>query len=113
MNHLAEVTAWIEKAPENQQEILKALRTLVAATVPQAEEQFKWGKPVYANGKGFSYLEFSKNHVTLGFFNFEKLTDPENKLEGTGKQMRHIKIKTTAAIDKALLSQWLKEAAAF
>ena len=113
MNQIEPVTAYIEKAPQPHKEILERLRALIAEAVPHAEEQFKWGQPVYATTKGFAYLAFSKNHVNLGFFNFEKLTDPDTKLEGTGKQMRHVKIKKAADINRELFSSWLKQAAVF
>ncbi|MFN3918642.1 MAG: DUF1801 domain-containing protein, partial [Flavobacteriales bacterium] len=40
------------------------------------------------------YIAPHKNWVNLGFFSGTDLYDPENLLEGTGKKMRHIKIKS-------------------
>jgi hypothetical protein len=94
----------------NQQEILQTIRQLIHETVAQVTEEFKWGRPVFRTNKDFAYLKTAKNYVTLGFFNFEKLNDPDNRLEGTGKGMRHIKIKTINDIDRNLLTAWFKAA---
>ncbi|MBJ6118988.1 DUF1801 domain-containing protein [Pontibacter sp. BT310] len=94
----------------NQQEILQTIRQLIHETVAQVTEEFKWGRPVFRTNKDFAYLKTAKNYVTLGFFNFEKLSDPDNRLEGTGKGMRHIKIKTINELDRNLLTAWFKAA---
>lgn len=94
----------------NQQEILQTIRQLIHESVPQVTEEFKWGRPVFRAEKDFAYLKTAKAYVTLGFFNFEKLHDPDNRLEGTGKDMRHIKLKTINDIDRDLLTAWFKAA---
>jgi hypothetical protein len=94
----------------NQQEILQTIRQLIHETVPQVTEEFKWGRPIFRTNKDFAYLKSAKTYVTLGFFNFQKLNDPGNRLEGTGKDMRHIKLKTITDIDRDLLTEWFKSA---
>ncbi|TRX48708.1 DUF1801 domain-containing protein [Fulvivirga sp. M361] len=111
MNQDKEATHFIEKAGEEQREILKLLRNLIAQAVPEAKEQFKWNRPVYGTQKDFSYLQTAKNYVTLGFFNFKKVDDPKRLLEGTGKQMRHIKISKKEDIKAELFSTMLHQAA--
>lgn len=106
-----DVTAYINNAPEDQKKIMETLRKLVHDAVPGVQEVFKWSRPVFTAGKDFAYLKTAKTYVTLGFFQFDKLADPNGLLEGTGKDMRHIKIKNEGAIDKALLQQWLQTAA--
>ncbi len=100
MNKNQTVTDFIDVAPENQKEILNTLRSLIIKTVPEAEELFKWKMPVYRTSKDFCYLNSSKQHATLGFNNFEKINDSLQVLEGTGKSMRHIKIKSMSDIKK-------------
>src|SRR5688572_18642085 len=94
----------------NQQEILQTIRQLIHETLPQVTEEFKWGRPIFRTNKDFAYLKSAKTYVTLGFFNFQKLNDPGNRLEGTGKDMRHIKLKTITDIDRDLLTEWFKAA---
>jgi len=106
-----DVTEYINTAPEEQKKIMETLRQLVHEAVPGVQEAFKWSRPVFNAGKDFAYLKTAKAYVTLGFFQFDKLPDPNGLLEGTGKDMRHIKIKSHQSIDKALLQQWLQAAA--
>ncbi|NDK56611.1 DUF1801 domain-containing protein [Pontibacter fetidus] len=104
-----QVTNYISNSG-NQQEILQVIRLLIHETIPNVIEEFKWGRPVFRAEKDFAYLKTAKAYVTLGFFNFQKLHDPDTRLEGTGKDMRHIKIKTINDIDRDLLTSWFKAA---
>ena len=106
-----QVTAFINEAPPEQQQILQTLRKLLHESVDGVQEEFKWSRPVFKKQKDFAYFKTAKGYVTLGFFNFQKLSDPGNLLEGTGKDMRHIKIKKAADIDKNLLKSWFQTSA--
>lgn len=106
-----QVTRYINEAPPKQQEIMEVLRQLVRATVPGVKEEFKWSRPVFRSDKDFAYLKTARAYVTLGFFKFEKLRDVHGRLEGTGKDMRHIKLKTVQDIDSELLKEWFAVAA--
>jgi len=75
--------------------------------VPQVQEDYKWSRPVFGAGKDFAYLKAAKSHVTFGLVNAEKLHDPHNRLEGTGKDMRHVKLRSMADIDPALFKEWI------
>ncbi len=111
MNQNEKVTTFIENAADEQKEILMILRKLIADTIPEAAEKFKWSRPVYSTSRDFCYLDKTKKHATLGFFNFEKIQDSENLLEGTGKQMRHIKISRKEEINLKTFGEMLQQAA--
>ncbi len=104
------VTDYINTSDKHK-DTLEALRQLVHDAVAGVTEEFKWGRPVFRADKDFAYLKTAKAYVTLGFFKFDKLNDPNGLLEGTGKDMRHIKIKSEQDIDRGLLMEWLKAAA--
>lgn len=105
------VTAWIEGRPADQREILVKLREWVLAAAPDVIEAFKWSRPVYARPRGsFAYLYAAKNHVTLGFDQGALLDDPNGLLEGTGKAMRHIKVKALDELDEGAVKALLEEA---
>ena len=105
------VSAYINKAASPQKEIMTALRDLIAESVPGVKEALKWGQPVYAKTNDFCYLKAAKSHVNLGFMDFQNLNDPEGLLEGTGKTMRHIKLKSLNDLKPGLFSTWLITAA--
>ena len=108
MNIDKQVTAYIQKAPAEQVAIIETLRQLVHDAVQGTTEAIKWGFPVFSNGSNFAYIKSNKNHVTFGFYNPEKIDDPNKLLEGTGNTMRHVKVKKTDDIDSALFTRWLK-----
>lgn len=111
MNLNSQVTDFIQTAPAAQKQIMEAIRQLLHESVPDVREDYKWSRPVFRAAKDFVYLKTAKNYVTLGFFNFGKLEDSNNRLEGTGKEMRHIKLKTMADIDSELFKNWFQIAA--
>ncbi len=103
-----EITNYIAGASKDHILLLETLRSIVHKAVPGSSEAIKWGFPVFAKGKDFAYMRYAKKHVTLGFYNFDKIEDPDNKLEGSGNTLRHIKITRQEDIDVSLISQWLK-----
>jgi len=103
-----EVSDYINNAPAEQQDIMTQIRTLIHECVQNVSEEFKWSRPVFKHHKHFAYLQANKNHVNLGFIDFHKLNDPNELLQGTGKDMRHIKLRKAADIDIKLLTEWFK-----
>ncbi len=106
-----QVTEYIGTATDEHILIMEQLRQLIHTSVPDVTEQIKWGFPVFKKDKDFAYMNYSKKHVTLGFYNFEKINDAQNLLEGTGKKFRHLKIKALQDIDDKMISEWLKAVA--
>jgi hypothetical protein len=51
----------------------------------------------------FAYVNAFKAHVNVGFFRGAELADPVGLLEGTGKYMRHVKLRPNGVIDAAAL----------
>lgn len=100
------VKEYISKQKNPQKEICDYLRNLIHKTIPSVKEEIKWGVPVFANGK--FYIGSFKNSVNLGF-SINGLNDREVALfEGTGKTMRHIKIKSLQDINREKLIKLIK-----
>ncbi len=71
------------------------------------------GHPTACVGEAaFAYVNAFKAHVNVGFFLGAELADPSALLEGTGKFMRHVKLRPGVAIDEDALDA-LVEAAYF
>jgi len=51
----------------------------------------------------FAYVSVFRDHVNVGFFHATALPDPAGLLQGTGKYMRHVKLKPGVALDTASL----------
>lgn len=106
-----ELDHWFATAPDAQQATLSALRKRLKSLRPDVVEEFKWSRPCYATGRGlFCYLQSTRNHVTLGFYQGASLDDPEHLLEGTGKDLRHVKIVNGANHDAPAIEALLRQA---
>lgn len=82
------------------QELAHSTRALIYSVLPELVEVI-WERqktigygisPKKMSGH-FCYIAFHKEYVTLGFNYGSELEDPTHLLEGTGKLMRHVKIK--------------------
>ncbi len=58
----------------------------------------------------FGYVNVFRAHVNVGFFQGSSLPDPARLLQGTGKFMRHVKLKPGAATDSAALTRLIEAA---
>ena len=69
------------------------------------------GCPVACVGDApFGYVNAFKAHVNVGFFQGAELPDPAGLLEGSGKYMRHVKLRPGAAMNSAALRKLIDEA---
>jgi hypothetical protein len=58
----------------------------------------------------FGYVGVYRAHANVGFFQGAELEDPAGLLEGTGKRMRHVKVRPGADLDAAALDALIKAA---
>jgi hypothetical protein len=58
----------------------------------------------------FAYVNAFKAHVNVGFFRGAELVDPARLLEGTGKYMRHVKLRPDGDIDAMALIKLIEMA---
>jgi hypothetical protein len=67
------------------------------------------GCPVACLGDApFGYVSVFTSHVNVGFFHGNKLPDPARLLQGTGRFMRHVKLRPGTPIDVAPLSRLIE-----
>ena len=58
----------------------------------------------------FGYVNSFKSHVNVGFFYGASLKDPAGLLEGSGKRMRHVKLKPGAELNAGALRDLIDDA---
>lgn len=95
-----------------------ALRTreLVLNAMPEAVEQVNPGYKniTYAPGSRMAdailYISPHTSHVNLGFMQGTQLPDSESLLEGTGKLLRHVKIRKVEDVERPALRALLEAA---
>ena len=69
------------------------------------------GCPVACLGDApFGYVNVFTSHVNVGFFHGAGLPDPARMLQGTGKFMRHVKLRPGTATNSAALSRLIDTA---
>lgn len=105
-----DVDDWISSAPEPQQSQLRVLRALVRSIAPDAVEELKWGQPCYRRNRHFCHLQRARTHVSLGFQKGARMSDPDDRLLGDGRQMRHVRFLADEAIDIRLCTTLIEEA---
>jgi hypothetical protein len=67
--------------------------------------------PAACSGEiAFGYVNIFKDHVNVGFFQGTELPDPANLLEGTGKFMRHVKLRRGVSVDEPALTKLIEQA---
>ena len=58
----------------------------------------------------FGYVNVFTSHMNVGFFHGAALADPHRLLQGTGKFMRHVKLRAGTAIDASSLRRLIEMA---
>ena len=58
----------------------------------------------------FGYVNAFKAHVNVGFFRGAEIADPEGLLEGTGKFMRHVKLRPERDVNVTALMKLIETA---
>lgn len=62
------------------------------------------------SGTALAYVAVYTSHVNVGFFQGAELPDPHGLLEGTGKYMRHVKLKPGVEVNAVALSVLIEAA---
>ena len=97
------------------QEIARRLRELIVDVSPDVVE-VPWPKQrIVGYGVGpkkmsehFCYIGAHRDHANLGFYYGAELPDPEGLMEGTGKKLRHIKVRDAEGIGQSPLRSYIQ-----
>jgi len=88
---VAEYVAGVDAA---MRPLFRATRAFVRKHAPALRERLYMGIPAYFLGdEQRLYLADHTRHVNLGFTTGARLADAHGLLEGTGKSLRHVKIR--------------------
>lgn len=107
------IDAYVQQRNPALKDVVTAVRRLVKQTVSAAAEAINpWGIPVFELNGTLCFLMVGRQHVSLGFARGTSLSDPAGLLEGTGKNIRHVKLKKAEQANHPNLRNLLLEAAA-
>ncbi len=106
------VDQYISELPEDIRNIASALREIILDASPTLVEEYKWSMPNYSYNGLVCYLQASKKHVNLGFNRGVELQEKDTNqlLQGSGKGMRHIRIKKMEEIQPDVFNELIKAA---
>jgi hypothetical protein len=109
----------IDSVDPELQSICNVLRDVISTLHPNYVEVVWKNQRIASYGVGpkkmsqhYAYIGLHKEHVNLGFYHGASLTDPSSLLEGTGKRLRHIKIKSLAEAKNPEIKRLIAEAIA-
>ena len=99
--------------------IAERLRAIVIEVDPDTVEVVRLGDRAATYGvgpkkmsEGYAYVMPQKNWVNLGFFKGADLPDPAGLLEGTGKNLRHVKVHSLAEAQQPEIRRLIEKALA-
>ena len=102
-----------DENPELRKVVL-GLRSFVKQIVPKTKITLNsWGIPTFEANQPFCFYMVGKRHITFGFHNGTSLKDSGKLLEGTGKNIRHIKLRNLEDLKKNGLRELVQEASQF
>ena len=105
------INAYVKRAGKFEG-VAKAVRTLVKKTVKGGEEYVNpWKIPSFDSNGPLCCFMVGKEHVTFAFMRGAALSDPEKLLEGTGKGVRHLKLRSVAEVKRPGVKKLIAEAA--
>lgn len=105
------IDAWMNEHAGELGTIAKHWFDLMRKCGDEVRELLHDGCPVACLGDApFGYVNVFRSHVNVGFFHGSALPDPAHLLQGTGKFMRHVKLRPGTAINDAALSSLIDAA---
>lgn len=97
------VDAWFA-GPDELRRMAKPWFDLMRGCGADVRETLNDGHPNACVGDApFAYVAAFKAHVNVGFFYGMALDDPHRLLEGSGKRMRHVKLRWGEPVNEAAL----------
>jgi hypothetical protein len=88
------VEAWIREHAGELGAIAQRWFAVMRGCGDDVRELLHDGHPTACVGDAaFGYVDAFKAHVNVGFFRGAEIADPDGLLEGTGKLMRHVKLR--------------------
>jgi hypothetical protein len=109
-NMNADLERWYADLEKDQRELAVKLRALIIGQAVNLREELKWSQPCFYGNSMVCYIQKAKGHMALGFGRGTELSDPEGLLQGSGNQMRHVKLPLAAHMDRDALGKLVSSA---
>lgn len=104
VEHDPAIDSWLSAQPGERGSIARTWFGLMRRCGSEVRELMHDGYATACVGDApFAYVGVFSAHVNVGFFHGAALPDPAGLLQGTGKSMRHVKLRPGHAVDTASL----------
>ena len=111
VKHEPTIDVWLDEQSPELGDIARAWFTKMRRCGEDVRELLHDGCPVACLGDApFGYVNAFTSHVNVGFFQGASLPDPARLLQGSGKFMRHVKLRPGTATDGAALTRLIERA---
>lgn len=111
--HEPAIDAWLDARPLALGALARPWVARLRACGADVRETMHDGAPTACVGDAaFAYVAAFTAHVNVGFFFGAFLPDPAGLLEGTGKRMRHVKLRPGVPVDEHALGALVTAACA-
>ena len=105
------VEAWFSKPDDELRRIAQPWFEQMRGCGADVRELLNDGHPTACVGDAaFGYVNAFSAHVNVGFFHGAMLDDPAGLLEGTGKRMRHVKLRWAQQVNAVALRELIAAA---
>ncbi len=99
------IEAWLNAPPDELGDLVRPWFARMRACGEDVRELMHDGCPTACvQDSPFAYVNIFRAHANVGFFHGAELIDPARLLEGTGKRMRHVKLKPGHTVDPTALA---------
>ena len=104
IRHSAEVERWFLTQPPGLGDRAERWFNRMRACGEDVRELLHDGRPTACvEDAAFAYTSVHATHVNIGFHRGAELPDPARLLQGSGKRMRHVKLKAGEEVDEDAL----------
>lgn len=100
---------YVDKLDSPLKEIVQVLRRIVTNHSSDIKEEIKWNVPTYSIHRNICSIMAHKKHVSFQIFRGAHIKDSQ-ELEGTGKDMRHLKFCTLGEVEETKVKKYLTQA---
>lgn len=109
------ISELLSACSDSERRVLEAGRAAIHGAVPEVVERFRpgWGLIGYNAPAYFAFIALDRGQVKLGFEYGVALADPLGLLEGDGRQVRYVTLRSEQDASRTELWELLREAAAF
>jgi hypothetical protein len=111
VEHDPDIDAWMKEHAGELRAIAHQWFELMRKCGDEVRELLHDGCPTACLGDApFAYVNAFTSHVNVGFFHGASLPDPARLLQGTGRYMRHVKLRPGTATNPEALSDLIDAA---